>query len=195
MSLRVLVIAEDFTHDQFILKPLMDEMLRALGKPQAKVLICREPKLGSVEQATNWQRLEEIIRQQPMIDLFILCVDRDGKEGRQQALRLLEERATAVLTPNRLFLAVNAWQEVETWLLAGMDLTTAWSWPDIRQEPDVKERYFLPYVQQRGLQNELSQGRKTLAKEAAGRYGRIRQLCPELAELETRIQTWLSAIG
>lgn len=194
MSLRVLVIAEDFTHDQFILKPLIEAMMRALGKPQARVLICREPKLGSVEQAMNWQRLEEII-QRPMIDLFILCVDRDGKEGRQQALRLLEERATAVLTQNRLFISINAWQEIETWLLAGVDLPATWNWPTVRHEPDVKERYFLPYVQQRGLQNELSQGRKTLGKEAASRYGRVRQLCPELAELETRIQTWLSAIG
>ncbi len=47
--------------------------------------------------------------------------------------------------------------------------------------------YFEPFAKQRNLTDEPGKGRKTLAQEAAKEYHRIRQLCPEMAELEGRI--------
>jgi hypothetical protein len=54
----------------------------------------------------------------------------------------LEEKAREVLSPPRLFLAANAWQEVEVWALAGIDwkLKPKWIWDRIRSERDPKER-------------------------------------------------------
>lgn len=104
-----------------------------------------------------------------MVRVFLLIVDRDGQPGRRQQLERLEGQAGAVLLEtNRVFLAENAWQEVEVWVLAGLeDLPKAWSWADIRADAD----------------------REVLAREAAGNYDRIRQLCPEdVASLEERIR-------
>lgn len=129
-----------------------------------------------------------------MVDLFILCVDRDGQPSRRQALDRIEQLATTVLSDDRLFLAENAWQEIEVWLLAGHTLPARWSWRAIRAEPQAKETYFLPFAMERGLVNEPGQGRRTLAIEAARRYGRIRQRCPEdVHALEQRIRGWITA--
>ncbi len=88
-------------------------------------------------------------------------------------------------------LAENAWQEIEVWVLAGHDLPPDWSWKEIRNEPNPKEVWFEPYAKARGRFDEPGQGRKTLAREAAARYGRIRLLCPEIGELEDRIRSWV----
>lgn len=62
----------------------------------------------------------------------------------------------------------------------------------IRTEINPKEEYFDALAQQLGLLNEPGGGRKTLGIEAARRYTRIRQLCPEdVGRLEDRIGAWL----
>jgi hypothetical protein len=88
-----------------------------------------------------------------------------------------------------MFLAENAWQEIEVWALAGHDLPRGWNWQEVRVEPNSKEVYFEPYTRQRGLSLEPGGGRKTLAEQAAQRYARIRQRCPEdVANLENRVR-------
>src|SRR5205085_10740520 len=83
-GLRVLVIPEDFRKDQYVLKPIIEAMMHAAGRPQAKVRVCRDPLLRGVAQALHWQRIAEIIeRYAGMTDLFLLCVDRDGDAGRR----------------------------------------------------------------------------------------------------------------
>jgi hypothetical protein len=48
MSLNVLVIPEDFRKDQYILAPLMRRLLAEIGKPNARVEVCRDPLLGGI---------------------------------------------------------------------------------------------------------------------------------------------------
>ena len=191
--MNVLIIPEDFRKDQYILKPIISALMSAVGKERANIKICSDPLLGSVEQALRWERIEEIIeRYQGTTHLFLLCVDRDGKAGRKNQLDVLEKRAASVLASNKLLLGENAWQEIEVWVLAGHDLPDAWSWSEIRQKINPKETYFVPFIKHRGLQNQPGGGRKTLAEEAARRYNRIRQLCPEdVANLEGRISAWI----
>ncbi len=186
--MNVLVIPEDFRKDQYMLKPIVQAMMNSCGK-KARVIVCQKPLLGGIDQALNWERLEAIIDlYKYWTDLFLLCVDRDGNPNRKQALNRLESRAANILAGGKQFLAENAWQEIEVWVLAGHDnLPPAWVWADIRAEVHPKERYFLPFAEQWGLLDEPGEGRKTLALEAAKRYARIKQLCPEVAELEGRI--------
>jgi hypothetical protein len=80
---------------------------------------------------------------------------------------------------------------MEVWVLAGFDLPKQWSWQAIRAERDPREAYFYPFSKIKGVFNSPAQGRSLLAQEAARKYDRIRQLCPELKALEDRIQTWL----
>ncbi len=83
--MRVLVIPEDFVKDQYILQPLVEAMMEASGKPRARVRICHDPRLGGVAEALKWERVAEILDRYPMIDLFLLCVDRDGVASGRRA--------------------------------------------------------------------------------------------------------------
>lgn len=186
--MNVLVIPEDFRKDQYMLKPIIEAMLNSLER-RARVTVCQNPLLGGIDQALNWDRIASIIDQYKYrTDLFLLCVDRDDVPTRRQTLDNIERQAANILPNGRMLLAENAWQEIEVWVLAGHDMLAGWRWADIRIERDPKERYFLPFAEQRGLLDEPGQGRKTLAEEAAGQYTtRIRRLCPEVADLENRI--------
>ncbi len=192
--MRVLIIPEDFRKDQYVLKPIILAMLKALGMPRPNVRVCQDPLMGGVSQALNWENLAEVVdRYSGMVDLFLLCVDRDGEAGRRQQLDRIESNAADMLAADRLFLAENAWQELEVWVLAGHDLPSEWVWRDVRSDLDPKERYFIPFARDRGVLDSPGEGRKPLAEEAARRYDRIRQLCPEdIANLEGRIRAWAS---
>ena len=114
--MNVLVIPEDFRKDQYILEPIVRAMLSALGRPTAKVRVCLDPLLGGIDEAMKKDRIREILdRYRGMVQLFLLCVDRDGKVGRRQALDGIEADAEAILRGRAHFLAENAWQELEVW--------------------------------------------------------------------------------
>lgn len=187
--MNVLIIPEDFTNDQYILTPIVEAMLAYLGKRRATVRVCMAPRLRGIDQALRWERIQEILdRYQGMVNLFLHIVDRDGESTRRAVLDNLEQRARAHLPPGRQFFSEHAWQEVEVWALAGVDLLPDWRWQDIRNERDSKEKYFVPLARQRGLLDGPGEGRRHLGREAAGRYDRVRQLCPEdVAALEARV--------
>lgn len=174
--MKVLIIPEDFRNDQYILKPLFVRLFRTLGRPSVSVRVCQEPLLGGVDEALKSERIREIVeRYDGEMDIFILCIDRDGNRNRRQRLDRLE----AEFGTGRTFLAENAWEEIETWVLAGLSLLPGWRWADVRAEVSVKERYFEPLVVQRGVANARGGGRKPLAEEAARRINAIRRKCPE----------------
>ena len=174
--MNVLVIPEDFRKDQYILKPLIQKLFRNLGKSSARVVVCQDPLLGGIGEALKDERLTEIVdRYDGMTDIFLLCVDRDGQQGRRIRLDQIEKSFDV----NRVFFAENAWEELETWLLAGLHLPANWSWRDVRAEVSVKEVYFDDLARSRGVSNRPGGGRKSLGEEAAGRIRSIRQRCPE----------------
>jgi hypothetical protein len=190
-----LVIPEDFTKDQAVLQPIVEAMLAAVGV-QARVTVCMNPRLRGVSDALKWERIERIIDSyRGMYRLFLLVVDRDGKPGRRQKLDRLERSAAkALANTDRVFLAENAWQELEVWVLAGLkDLPRKWK--DVRDEADPKERFFEPHARSRGVHEQPYGGRGTLATEAAANYKRIRDLCKEdVAQLEDRIRAALGGV-
>lgn len=175
--MKVLVIPENFHNDQYILKPLFERLFRSIGRPNANIQICRDPLLGGVVEALKSERISEIVEQyQGMIDIYILCVDRDGKEGRRQRL---DEIELEFGTQRHTFLAENAWEEIETWVLAGVDLPADWNWQTVRAKIHVKETFFKQLADQRNLSDAFGGGRKPLAEEAARRIDAIRKKCPE----------------
>jgi hypothetical protein len=192
--MNVLVIPEDFRKDQFVLKPIIKAMFKELGKGNARVAVCFDPLLQGVSEALKWDRIQEVLdRHRGMVDMFLLCVDRDGDESRRSALDEIEKKAADYLPAGACLVAENAWQEVETWLLAGHDLPEGWNWKELRQDESAKENYFAPFAMERNVQDQPYEGRKSLAQEAARRYSRIRQLCPEdVVNLELRIKAWIA---
>ena len=173
--MKVLVIPEDFRNDQYILKPLFSRLFGNMGSRSVRVRVCQE-LLGGVGEALKSERLEEIIHQyEGTADVFILCVDRDGVMGRRGRLDQLE----AEFGNRQSFLAENAWEEIETWVLAGLNLPSDWRWADVRAEVHVKETYFEPLADRRGLSDSPGGGRQALGEEASRRIGAIRQKCPQ----------------
>ena len=189
--MRVMIIPEDFLKDQHILKPLFSRLVRQIGAPSVEIQMCYQPRFRGVDQALVLTNLEEIVRRfGGMVDIFVLCVDRDGRTGRRQRLDQIE----AEFQGRCVFLAENAWEEVETWALAGLELPNDWRWADVRAEVDVKERYFDRLAFLRGLAGSEDGGRKVLGEEAARRIRAIRRKCPEdfdslARRLETAIET------
>ena len=171
--MRVLLIPEDFRNDQYILKPIFKRLFSDLGRPTLRVEVCLEPLLGGVQEALKTERLRDVVQQYPTVNIFILCVDRDGEEGRRQRLNEIEAEF------GDTFVAENAWEEVETWVLAGVKLPSDWSWREVRAEVSVKERYFEPFAAERELSDAPGGGRKELGEEAARHIDAIRQKCPE----------------
>ena len=173
--MRVLIIPEDFRKDQYILKPIFERLFDSIVKRKPRIRVCQDPLLGGVDEALKSDRISEILGLYPMTDVFILCVDRDGREGRRDRLGEIE----AEFGVNGLFLAANAWEEIETWVLAGLDLPKEWRWADVRAAIHVKEEYFEPLAIQCGLSDSPGGGRKPLGEKAARRIDAIRQKCPQ----------------
>ena len=188
--MKVLIIPEDFRKDQFILKPLFSGLFRAIGKPHARVVVCKDPLLRGIGEALKSERIAAVVKKHDgMTNIFILCVDRDGDKNRHQRLKDLEkEFGTA-----RTFFAENAWEEIETWLLAGVDLPQDWRWQDVRAEVSVKENYFKPLAEQRGVVSTPGEGREVLGKEAARKIPTIRKKCHEdFDSLAQRLETFIN---
>ena len=174
--MRVMIIPEDFLKDQHILKPLFSRLVRHIGSPSVEIQMCYQPRFRGVDQALVLSDLEGIVRRfGGMVDIFVLCVDRDGRTGRRQRLDQIETEFQG----RCVFFAENAWEEVETWALAGLELPGDWRWADVRAEVNVKERYFEPLAARRGLSGSEDGGRKVLGEEAARRIPAIRRKCPE----------------
>ena len=174
--MNIVVIPEDFRKDQYILRPLFSRLFKRLGASNPKVNVCRDPLLGGIGEALKTDLLAEIVNdQRGMTDIFILCVDRDGVVGRRQRLDQIEAEFQGIC----VFLAENAWEEVETWALAGLELPGDWRWADVRAEVDAKERYFDRLALLRGLADSEDGGRRILGEEASRRIRAIRQKCPE----------------
>jgi hypothetical protein len=189
----VLIIPEDFRKDQYVLKPIIEKMFAEIGKPRANIQMCFDPLLGGIAQATDWDRIRDILEMyRGMVQIFLLLVDRDGVGTRRKALDGLEANASETLAEGRVLFAENAWQEIEVWALAGQDLPKKWSWGTIRKEKHPKETYFVPWAKERFLLDEPGQGLATMGREAATNYKRVVARCKEDVEsLQQRLSNWV----
>lgn len=107
--MKVLVIPEDPTLDQHILKPVVEQIFRDLQRP-ARVFVLQDPHLQGVSQALDRQIVARILDMWPMIDLFLLIVDRDCVESRQAQL---DARAAQAKEAGKSMLGCLAVEEVE----------------------------------------------------------------------------------
>ena len=138
--------------------------------------MCQDPLIGGIVEALKEKRLREVLdRYRGMVDVFISCVDRDGDPNRKKRLQELEEQ----FGETQIFLAENAWEEIETWLLAGLELPARWQWNEIRADTSVKENYFAPLARELGICNSPGGGRKKMGRQAATRIRSIKRKCQE----------------
>lgn len=186
--MKVLVIPEDPTLDKYILKPIVERLFKDVGR-KAQIEVLEDPHLRGIDEALDSDMVERIIAENPMVDLFLLMVDRDCNRYRN------EERAEAreLEHPGKL-LACLAVQEVEVWMVAlHREAVDAPSWKELRADCDPKERYAEPLLRKLGSPTAVGHGRKQAMREIATQWNALLQRCEELARLRERLQEWVAS--
>jgi hypothetical protein len=184
VSFKVLVIPEDPTYNGYILQPIVERMLAELGKPNARVVILTNPKLNGYAHALSAIR-GDLIDRYRHFDLWLFLPDAD----RASNLRSLESE---LLERGVHLFCCAAQPEVEAWLLAGHRDELRIPWPDVRRHPRLKEEVFEPFLQQFGDMRSSGGGRESLTRQMLTNYRGLLSVCPELAELEERLRTFLT---
>jgi len=141
---KVLIIPEDPTHDQYVIKPIIERIFLELGR-RAYVEVLRDPHLRGVDQALDREVIGSIIADNRMIDLFIVVVDRDCNRYKN----VEKAAAREADFPNDVLVCL-AEQEVEVWALALYREQIADRWAVVRAECDPKERYFDDLMRRQG---------------------------------------------
>lgn len=186
--MRILVIPEDPTDDQYILKPIVEKLMEDIGRP-AKVEVLRDPKMRGADEALNAEVVAAIIEDnQAMIDLFLLMIDRDcNRQSHETRL------ATRVGEHPHVLLGCAAVEKVETWMLALHRAELKASFSDVRAECEPKERFAEPFLAGKGWTTEVGGGRKHAMRALAGQWAGLLQVCPDVAALRDRVRAWLAA--
>jgi len=197
--MNVLVIPEDAKYDRHMLQPLMERMITSWLEIPAQVGVMDKMKLGSLSQATAREMLRRVVNRYRMVDLFILCIDQDDRSDDAVADQIsdieedMQEHLDERGRHDDAFFTAVARREVEAWVLIGCEEPGDWTYTEVRDEPQVKERYFEPYAERRGVNEGQFGGRGPLGEEAARNYRTIRQHCKELQVLEEKIQAWIAS--
>lgn len=182
--MKVLIIPEDPTLDRHILKPVVERIFQEIGR-KAQIDMLEDPHLTGVSHALDAETIEGIIADNPMISLFLLMVDRDGpSSGNEQAAARLEETHAHVL---RTCLAI---EEVEVWMIALHRDKLGATWGDVRAHRDPKEAFVRPFIEEMGWSATVGRGYKRAMRELAGQFRGLVAVCPEIAELQDKIQRW-----
>ena len=148
-----------------------------MGKPRARIRVCEDPVLGGVREALKSSRISEVMqRHRGMAQIFVLCVDRDGEEGRR---RRLDEIEAEFGCTDRFLAEEQLGKNLKPGFLRVWTLPANWCWADVRADVHVKENYFDRLANERRIADGPGGGRKRLGEEAASHISRIRLKCPE----------------
>ncbi len=183
MSYKVLVIPEDPTHNGYILKPLMQAILADAGKPNAKVDVLTNPKLGGYDHALKAIK-EDLPDRYGFWDLWIFIPDAD--RASPAAMASLEKEIGA---KGIKLLCCPAQPEVEIYACTAYRTEIAGGWSAARDDIRMKENVFAPLLKAHGDDRRAGSGRDLMIAESLTNLPLLFQLCPELKKLRDRIAT------
>lgn len=184
--MKVLIIPEDPTLDQYILKPIVENIFRDVER-SAHVHVLSEPHLRGVDQALDKDVVAGIVADNPMVDLFLIVVDRDCVESRNDRAQARQQEHSDSL---RFALAV---EEVEVWMLALHRDDLGARWREVRAHCDPKEEYAVPFLERQGWSAEVGRGRKKAMRNLGGKWRGLLGVCSEIGELKQEIEMWLGS--
>lgn len=180
--MRVLIVPEDPTNDQYILKPVVERIFADLGR-RATVEVLRDPHLRGVSEALDKTVLEGIVADNRMVDLFLVIADRDCDRLGASTKAAAREADF----PGKVLVCL-AEQEAEVWALALYRAEISAAWGDVRAECDPKELYFDAFVRAKGWDTLLGEGRKHAMRALAGASWRgFKAACTEIETLQQKI--------
>ncbi|WP_224240633.1 hypothetical protein [Hyalangium gracile] len=182
--MKVLIIPEDPTLDAHILQPIVERLFEDIGR-KARIEVLQDPHLNGIDQALNPDMVRRIVDENPMVDLFLLMVDRDCNRFQNEAKVTAREQEHS----GRL-LACVAIEEVEVWMLALHRESLGERWNAIRSDCDPKERYAEPFLREQGWLSQVGKGRKRAMRGLSAQWKSLLTVCPELTTLRERLQGW-----
>jgi len=181
MSINVLVIPEDPTYDGYILKPLVEAMLKAIGKPNARVTVLTNPHLKGFDDALKAIRTD-LPDRYGFWDLWLFFPDAD--RATTAAMEALEHDLAE--KGIRLF-CCPAQPEVEIYACAPWRKEIGNAWNEVRTHPKMKEKIFEPLLAEHGDSLRPGGGRDLFITKALANLPALYQLCPELDNLRARL--------
>lgn len=187
--MKVAVITEDPTHDQYIIKPVVNRILNDLKKPKAKVEILSNSGPRGVDQALDVENIVRIIDRRPMFDLFLIVVDSDCEKGRQVALENCVMKA--VEASGKAVIGCLAVEAIEIWALALHRDELPDPWSTVREDCHPKTDYYEPLAKRNGWLTGPGQGRVAAMKAISRQWRSLVGMCPELEKLRNNIKSWL----
>jgi hypothetical protein len=181
MSFKVLVIPEDPTNNGYILKPLVQAIMADAGKPNAKVDVLTNPKLGGYDHALKAIK-DELPHRYGFWDLWIFIPDAD-RASLEAMVSLEKELAAKDIT----LLCCPAQPEVEIYACAAYRTEVEGGWEAARQDRRMKEDIFEPLLRKHGDDRRAGGGRDLMIGQSLKNLPLLFQLCPELNRLRERI--------
>ena len=185
MSFQVLVIPEDPLQNGYILKPLVQAIMRDSGRPAAKVTVLTNPRVRGYDQAVQAVR-DELAGRYHFMDLWQFFPDAD-KAG-SKAMQDLE---TDVAAKGITLLSCAAQPELEIYACAAFRKDIPISWDEARNHPQMKEKIFEHLLKKHGDPRRPDKGRDRMIRQALENLPLLFKLCPELQRLRNRIATHL----
>jgi len=183
--MRVLIIPEDPRLDRYVLEPVVERIFDDLGC-KARIEVLPDPQITGADHILQKQTVQDILDDHPMIDLFLLLVDRDCNRKNMEE-RVLERQAEH----QEVLIGAVAHQEVEVWALAPHRRALPERWGDVRAHCDPKEAFFDPFIRGRGWLEGVGHGRKRAMRDFGAAWAGVLEVCPEIADLKERIGQWL----
>jgi hypothetical protein len=192
MSVKIAIACENPRYDQYIIRPVIEALLRHLGKGRARVTVITDPATTSYENLLA-EACDILERYAPVATAVIFVADTDCEDGspgrKNKALRL--RNAVNACEGSSKAICVTAIQEVEVWAIWGARDRIRDSWDEIRAECDPKEAYFQPLLTEDD-QRRADGGRSRLMSDSlAGGWQSLRTGCDELLELEESLEALL----
>ena len=185
MSLQVLVIPEDPVQNGYILKPLVQALMRDVDKPAAKVKVLNKPRVRGYVQALNAIR-NELPEVYGFMHLWLFFPDAD--RATSKAMQDLEVYAATKGIP---LLCCAAQPELEIYACVAFRDAMPCKWEEARNHSRMKEEIFEPLLKKHGDPRRPDKGRDRMIRQSLENMPLVFQLCPELKQLRNRIATHL----
>ena len=169
MSFRVLVIPEDPTWNGYILTPLTKALLKDAGKPNARVKLLTNPRLGGYDHAVRALR-SELPDRYRFFDLWLFfpAADRASKDAAESLEAELESKGIPLL-------CCPAQPEVEIYACVAFRDYLPGTWEDARGHPRMKEKIFEPLLAKHGDPRRPSEGRDLMIERSLRSLPRLFQ--------------------
>lgn len=105
--MKVLIVPEDPTYDQYILKPIVERIFSDLERP-ARIEMLQNPRLTSVVQALDPAVLAAVVVKYPMVDSTELYELHPRRVRWSRSRRVGTSSVIRMTAPTSLFLATAA---------------------------------------------------------------------------------------